>query len=309
MSDQKAAAERGIDSRTFQGKLGELATTLALKVQREGPHYPLKPVFVIPDIYYLIRQSQRTYDLFFFMNADERRKNDSDWRVAYSAVILPLIRTMIDCLYNITAILQNPGPKGYQFRESGYKQILQSLDADQRRYGGDPRWDAYIVERRKSLEFDMRANGITEAQARQAEIWPTLSKYLRVEKNVQPTPHQDFLRKLTFGFWQEYSGISHATFQGLVPIAALLAPNDLPHEHRPMLEASGERMIFWHIARVSAILLCTLTEVQAYFKFEGARINQRLHEIWKALVPVSEIKELYDERYDKLMQDKGINSE
>jgi hypothetical protein len=48
---------------------------------------------------------------------------------------------MIDCLYNITAILKSPGPKGYQFRESGFKQILTALDADERRYGGDPKWD------------------------------------------------------------------------------------------------------------------------------------------------------------------------
>ena len=304
-----ATNDRGIDARMFQAKLDDLATTIALKVQREGPQHPLRPIFVIPDIYYLLRQSQRTYDLFFFINADERRQKDPDWRVAYSAVILPLVRTMIDCLYNITAILQNPGPKGYQFRLSGYKQILEALDADERRYGGDARWDTYIAERRKSISFDMRSNDITEVEARSAQLWPTLSRYLRVEKNVQPTPHQEFLRKLTFGFWQEYSGISHATFQGLVPIAALLVPKDLRHEDRPALEDWGERMIAYHIARVAAILLCTLTEVQAHFQFSGARINQRLHDVWSALAPVPEIKELYDERYAKLMLDKGINPE
>jgi hypothetical protein len=119
-----------LNAKTFQQPLDELSDTIAYKVQREGPGYGLKPSFVIPDIYYILRQAHRTYDLFCFMNADERREKDVDYRIAYSAVILPLVRTMIDCLYNITAILKSPGPKGYQFRESGLKQILNALDAD-----------------------------------------------------------------------------------------------------------------------------------------------------------------------------------
>ncbi|MGA2302193.1 MAG: hypothetical protein ABSG77_16035 [Candidatus Acidiferrum sp.] len=300
---------RHLDARTFQYKLAELATTVALKVQREGPQHGLKPGYVTPDIYFLLRQSQQTYSVFFFMNADERRQKDCDWRVAYSAVILPLIRTMIDCLYNITAILQNPGLKGYEFRASGYRLVLQALDDDQTRYGGDPKWDDWVARQRKHIEFDMRTNGFTEAEVRTARIWPTLTGYLRVKNNSPLTPHQEFLKKLTLGFWQEYSGISHATFQGLLAIALFLEPRDLPHEDRPAVEDASEVMITIHIARVAGILLCTLTEVQAYCRFDGARINERLHEIWNALVLMPEIKELYDERYSQLMMERGINPE
>ncbi len=49
-----------------------------------------------------------------------------------------------------------------------------------------------------------------------------------------------------------------------------------------------------------------LTEVQAYFRFEGADINKRLHDVWKALNVAFEIKELYQKRYRKLMKAKGI---
>ena len=159
---------RILDAGTFQKQLEDLTITLALKVQREGLSHNLKPNFVSADIYFLLQQARQTYNLFFFINADERRRKDVDWRVAYSVVILPLIRTMIDCLYNITAILQNPGVKGYQFRESGYKLMLQALDADERRYGGVPEWDEHIVAMRKRIAFDMRLNGFTEAEVRGA---------------------------------------------------------------------------------------------------------------------------------------------
>ncbi len=295
-----------IDGSAFQHQLDDLATTIAFKVQREGAGCLPKPIFVTADIYYLLRQAQRTYNLFCFINADETRQKDVDYRIAYSAVTLPLVRTMIDCLYNITAILKNPGPKGYQFRESGLKQILEALDADQQKYAGDPNWDAWIGDRRKQIDFEMRMTGLTEPEVRAAKLWPTISGYLR-QKNPDLAAHQQFLRRFTYGFWQEYSGISHATFQGLLPIANFLAPKDLPHELRPIIEGQVDVLIANHFSRVAAILLCTLTELQAYFKFEGARINERLHQIWTALLPAPEIKELFDERYAQLMREKGIN--
>jgi hypothetical protein len=295
-----------LDARKFQCPLGELTNTIAFKVQREGHNHLPKPIFVIPDIYYLLRQAFQTYNLFCFMNAEERIKKDVDYRPAYSAAILPLVRTMIDCLYNITAILKSPGKKGYQFRESGLKQILNALDADEQRYGGDPRWDEWIVKHREHLDLEMRRTGITHADVKSASLWPTLGAYLR-QKDAAIAVHQQFLRKLTYGFWQEYSGISHATFQGLLPIAVFFAPNDLPHELRPIIDSRVEDLVSIHVPRVAAILLCTLTELQAYFKFDGARINERLHKIWDALLVVPEIKELYVERYARLMRDKGIN--
>jgi hypothetical protein len=155
----------------------------------------------------------------------------------------------------------------------------------------------------------MRLHGLNELKVRGAKWWPTLSRYLTEpkKKNIPLTAHQQFLEKLTFGFWQEYSGISHATFQGLLPIGNFLAPQDLPHELRPVIEDRVDLLISIHVPRVAAILLCTLTEIQAYFHFDGARINQRLRQIWDALLVVPEIKDLYDQRYTKLMHDNGIN--
>jgi hypothetical protein len=296
-----------IDARTFQKPLGELANVISLKVEREGIKV-LKPAFAAVDIYMMLRQALRTYDFYFYLNADERREKDVDWKVGYSAAILPLVRCMIDCLYNITSILNNPGPRGYQFRESGYKLALASIAADEKRYGGDPKWDRHIEKRRAFLDVAMRACDITLADVQAVKTWPTLSGYLRVKKNKPLTAHQEFLKKLTFGFWQEYSGMAHATFQGLMISAIFYTPSDIPWEYREQFEnVTIEQMISMHLGRVSGVLLCTLTEVQAYFKFEGARINSRLHENWNALMPLLEIKELYDERYAKLMKQRGIN--
>jgi hypothetical protein len=53
----------------------------------------------------------------------------------------------------------------------------------------------------------------------------------------------------------------------------------------------------------------TVTELQAYLRFDdsGARINERIHEVWNALMPTFTVKQLYDSRYRQLMEEKGIN--
>lgn len=271
-----------LDAGTFQKQLGELANTLAFKVQREGPKLIPTPIFLNADAFMLIRQAAHIYDLFFYLNADEKRHKEVGWKMAYGAVTLPLIRCMIDCLYNITAMLDNPA-RAYEFRLSGYKKALGALDADERRYGGNADWDGYIEKQRNLLGTMLRHGGFKISEVQAAKMWPTLSAYLRVKKTTLLTPHQEFLKKLTYGFWQEYSAMAHGTYDGLLPTAVFYAPKEVPHEARPQIDEAYERMIFMHISRMAAILLGILTEVQAYFKFDGANINQRLHKVWDVL--------------------------
>jgi len=125
-----------VDATKFQNQLGELATTIAYKVQREGAHMLGSPI-AATDIYVLLRQAQRTYDLFFYLNAEEHRKQHS-WRAYYTFVAFPSIRSMIDVLYNITAMLDDPRNKPAEFRKSGYKMALDALDEDERKYLNNP---------------------------------------------------------------------------------------------------------------------------------------------------------------------------
>ncbi len=304
MSSSNSSEYTEINAKTFQTQLGSLGNTLALKVQREVVRI-LHPAFVATDIYVMLRQSLAIYHLFFLLNSDERRKKEANWTV-YSAAALPLVRCMIDSLYNITAILTEPGTKGREFRASGYKQILEGLDADEKQYGGQSKWDEYIARHRRGINFDMRANNVDQAEVQAARRWPTLGKYLLAKKGVSLTPHQEFLKNLTYGLWREYSSMAHVTFNGLLPTAAFFTTSDIPHEDRKKFDDVSERMMSMHITRVAAILLCTLTEIQAHFRFGDARISERLHEIWNALIPAFEVKELYDSRYEKLMRDRGI---
>jgi hypothetical protein len=47
--------------------------------------------------------------------------------LTYGIAAMPLVRSLIDCLYNVTAILQNPAEQGAAYRKSGIKRTLIDL--------------------------------------------------------------------------------------------------------------------------------------------------------------------------------------
>jgi len=61
---------------------------------------------------------------------------------------MSLVRSLIDRLYNVIAILENPTVKGPQSGKSGLHKTARELDDDQQMHGGQPQWDEYLKERR-----------------------------------------------------------------------------------------------------------------------------------------------------------------
>lgn len=296
-----------IDARSFERPLQELAETIAQKVHREAPKMLSAPPFVSLDMFVLIRHAIYTCKLLFYVNADERRQNDSDWNPAYTFVTAPLVRSLIDVLYNITLILEDPETNGSRFRKSGFHKELSDLAEDEGRYGGQPKWDAYIQDKRKRLDLAIRSSGLSATEILKQHSWKTLGKYV-TEKGPGGTltPHQLFLKTFTYGMWREYSAMSHGGFEGLLDSAAFYTRDAQRHEFRLTMDEAYPKMMSLHISRAAAVLLCIVTEVQAYFRFEGASIGARIHKIWSALMPAFEVKELFDERYSQLMIERGI---
>src|SRR5216684_294214 len=110
-----------INAKTFQEPLGKLAETMAQKIRREGAARLPAPQFVADDFHVMIRHALAVYKVLFYLNADERREGDPFWQDVYTVATTPLVRSMIDCLYNIIAILQNPTSQGRLFRKSGLR--------------------------------------------------------------------------------------------------------------------------------------------------------------------------------------------
>jgi hypothetical protein len=302
-----------IDAKTFQEPLEKLGETLAQKLMREGSAYIGATATVCEDLAMMLRYSLSVYRLLLYLNAEVRRKSDTDWNVRYGATAMSLVRSLIDCLYNITSILQNPSEKGAEYRKSGLRKMLEDLNEDYEKYRGQPAWEAFVAERKGHVEMLIRTSGFTVEEVMKQPFWPTLGAYLSVRKTGGVlTEHQEFLKTFTFLGWRQYSALSHGAYEafmgtlGHVPVASYYISDFLPAEARPKVEASYEVFVSTHIGRAALVLLSIITEVQAYARFDGANINDRIVKMWDALLPLFEGKELHNARYAKLMSERGI---
>lgn len=290
-----------LDASTFAKPLTDITRILTNKVEREG--LVAFPNSTVPfDASVILRQLHETYNLICWVNADDIRFGTVGYRVPYSFVILPLVRTMIDGFYNATAMLDNPA-RARKFRTSGYYRKREALRADEARYGTDPQWQEDFSRRRAAIAEGMRAEQITTADLDDTNNrWPLLSEYLRVTKTNPDMPHKQLLRHLTLGFWKEYSAISHASFDALVDLYPFIATDRLPFEMRGYVQSAALRNITMHIGRAGGLLLCLLTELQHFFKFSDFDIDRRLRQVWTAMIPLYEVRELYDFRYNAILR-------
>jgi hypothetical protein len=293
-----------INAISFEDLVGSLAETMAQKLKREGLQTLSAPFYMYADLFILIRQARNTYDFLFYVNADERRSSDVDWRSEYTFICAPLVRSMIDGLYNITMLLEDPWVYGPRFRKSGYRKIFLGLDIDEKRFGSKSNWQKFITEKRELVRLELRQCELNEADVRNKKInpdWLTLGRYLARDGTSSYTPHQEFLSSFTFGPWREYSAISHGSFEGLVQVGAFFNRDGHRHEDRPKLDEAFPGLMSLHIGRSALILLCIVTEVQLKFNFKGANIGTRIKKAWELLKPLAEGELVYRDRYeDKL---------
>lgn len=294
-----------IDVSKFQKSLAELALTMALKVEREGTPFLSAPLYVAIDIGVLLRMSNETLNLLWFINADETQKVGG--RPIYLVASLPLVRTLIDNLYNITYILRNPADHGRAYRLIGIKKEQRDLHEDEVRYSGKPEWDEWIRASKSKIDLNMRGFQVTQAEVDAQAEWTTLGRYLN-QKGPGGTlnDHQMFLSAFEYGPWREYSALSHGGPEALRDVGMYYRYKEQPFEDRPKIDDALERTRSLHLIRSALVLQATITELQMFFHFKDANIDSRIHKIWDALLQHIEARELYDERYKSQMEQKGI---
>ena len=286
-----------IDASKFPIAINDLVRTMVNKLEREG-----HTVAGLPDngieICLILRQVAHTYNLIQFINADDTRFENHGYRSAYSFVSLPLVRTMIDGLYNCTAMLNDPS-SARRYKISGFFRMRETLRANEAAYADKPEWVEALKFQRRSYEEGLRLNGISVAELdNKKNKWLLLGDYLQ----GADTLHKQFLRKLTLGFWREYSSISHASFDGLTSIFAFIMGRDLPVQVHEKLNDATERTLALHVFRAAGLMMCLVTEIQHFCQFEGASIDQRLADTWNSMLEIYEIKELYELRYRSVLK-------
>ncbi len=286
-----------IDASVFMGPLVSLARTMTLKVEREG-NLAFGNHAIQEDVVAILMQVRDTFSLLQFLNSDDTRDSNPAYRVSFSFVSLPLIRTMIDGFYNCTALLDDPS-RVRQFRVSGLYRMRQEVQETEFLYGTDPQWTSHLQSLRRHLDLRMRRMGYTGKDLDDKKNkWPLFGVYV---ESTPKTRHKEMLARMTHGAWKEYSSISHSSFDGILKIMPWLRYDTASRDNRDQLLTASDRSITLHFGRAAGVLLCLLTEIQWSCKFAGADINKRLAELWSSMRQIPELEELHSFRYKGLL--------
>ena len=247
MTELDQSAMVRVNFETIQQPLRDLAETIAQKMYREAPALLAAPPYVGPTMFTMIRQAIYTCNLLFYINADERRETDCYWNPAYTFVTAPLIRSLIDCLYNVTLILQDPSVNGAAFCKSGFRKELKDLQDDEARYSGQAEWDAYVAEKRQKIDLALRQYNLTASEVQAQKPWQTMGGYLS-DKGPAGTlsPHQMFLKTFTYGMWREYSAMAHGGFEGLLDTVSVFTRDAIPRELHAKMDDIHLRLMSMH---------------------------------------------------------------
>ena len=195
-----------VNAKSFQQPLAELAETMVQKMLREGSGRLGSPDYVGGDVAMMLRHALSIYNFLFYLNADERRKKDCYWRVTYGVITMPLVRTLIDCLYNIVAILEDPVNKGEHYRKAGLTKLRNDLSEVEQQYSGQTNWQNYINERRSHVDSVERNCNFNSGAS--TPPWPTLGQYLRQGGAAGLTDRQKLLMRLSPGLTQTVKSVS-----------------------------------------------------------------------------------------------------
>ncbi len=207
-----------------------------------------------------------------------------------------LSRSILDSLFNICLLIEDPNYYSRKFELAGYLSWRREYERRKIEFENDPRFkelvDIFQEHIEKGAKYYNLSNEEKENPEKNIKRWPIPSRILN-KKLIKSTEKREFLQKIYKDHYGEISEISHQTFTGM----AMGVYANIPEEHW-YPEKIGSDALY----RCILFLLMILSEIDAGMKY---RENIKLKYIWTLLSSFFlEAKEYYNIRYDSLLQYK-----
>jgi hypothetical protein len=214
----------------------------------------------------------------------------------FSFQAMVLIRTMVDSLFTVLALKEDPAKYSRAFDLAGYRATWERHQRETARYGNNPEWKDPLEEQQKFLDFRASRLQLSDHEKNNPQHfsrWPTPGTMLKPRGGIQfPFSDQErkFLTDVDTWHYGDLSSYGHVQWGGMA-LSVYAADREVqwvPH----MLESrvAIESLLF---------LLMLLSEVEAIKKYGT---NQDLKYLWVLLGDVfSDAKEYYDMRYQELL--------
>lgn len=242
-----------------------------------------------------------TYNTILFICADDREHVPR--KLEFSLATTPLARTILDCLFNVIYLLDDPPSRADDYYKAGWREFAEEYMRFSRAYESDPAWTEWLAQHRTFIEKGIATGIVTELEAKatlsgdapnRPKRWPTPSR-MRDDRALSDE-RKTFLEYLEDWFYREMSQDSHLSLPGLIRRSSSL-PRTV--DRRSVLEKQRSDGVFTTVTLVLALI----SEIVAEFDFE---LRDRTLYLWHVVVPFwGDAKELYTRRYAALLGAQG----
>jgi hypothetical protein len=284
-----------IDYEPLRVPIEEIPSALVNRIARErgqalaGVH-PALPEFLEVSL----RISDVTWRTIKSLCADKVLADEQ--RLQFAISVPPLARTLLDSLFTIIYLFDEPAGNTRRFLASGWRELLD-IDARLRgRHGQDPEWDAWLGGLAGDISRLERHAAITADERKKPKLvswWPNPGKMGSTTSDVRAkeATRASFLAYLNDWFYKHLSGDSHLSFTGLARRGGrLLDPENLERT-KASLTLYRSEVVFDSLT----IFMALLSEISGQLKLDHEA--ERLRLAWSYLSKWPSAHDLYEQRY------------
>lgn len=287
MSDRKPPGEVTIN--IIDDDLRELPEAIAMRIDREARQSLEAQHRALPMLLRTtVRVAERTFAAIRYLTLDKQRGELPP--VTLATAVSPLARTLLDSLFTVVFMFENPADRMSHYLRSGWREATEHHARLTARHGNEPEWTDWLAGYRKWIDAhdsDLGI-GVAEKSNPQSVLWfPNPGKMMR--KATNPAT-RDLLGYLNDWFYRSLSADSHLSYIGLANRGGILAGAS------DAVQESVRHLVFLTAVTLYVALLSEVI-VAARLPYE----TKRVHGMWQQLLPYPSAQELWQKRYEGVL--------
>lgn len=276
-----------VDFKLINKPLEEVYNSIISKLDKENRE--LKNFYFI--LKGLLTTSFNTYKAIWKLVATEPK---------YAMQAHILNRSLIDALFTIIALTENPEENARKYEKAGYRINRENYEREKNRYSSDTKWQGLLKEKEKYLEFTVKLLKLSTDEIDNPkstiDYWPNPYQLIKIAQSDKPkiplSPEkQEFLDEICKWRYSEISDWAHIGWSGMA--MGIFATMPEHHWYPGKFESDA-------VASGILFLLMILSEIEASCRYGEI---QKLRYTWTILNSFfGEAKDYYDLRYDSLLK-------
>lgn len=270
-----------IDFKVINQPLEEVTNLVISQLKNENKN-PKNFYFILKG---LITTSFQTYKSIRKLIATEPK---------YPAQAHFLSRTLIDTLFTIIMLGENPVEHSREYELAGYRGMWEEYNRELEKYRNNQDWKKYLEEKKKCIESAAENFGVSDEEKEnpnKIKFWPIPSTMLK--SKVFCKDNQKFLEDVYYWRYGQSSEWSHLKWTGMA--LGVFSTDPECHWIPGKFESDA---VYTSIL----FLLMIISEIEILCTYG---LVQKLRYIWGILYHCfSESAEYYGLRYEKLLNDR-----